>query len=57
MDVLQNLLFGFEHALTLSNRMYCALGCAVGTMVGLLPGLGGMDECPGAVDTDSRTDR
>ena len=40
MDVLQNLLFGFEHALTLSNLMYCALGCAVGTMVGLLPGLG-----------------
>lgn len=40
MDVLHNLLFGFEHALTLSNLMYCALGCAVGTMVGLLPGLG-----------------
>ena len=40
MDELHNLLFGFEHALTLSNLMYCALGCAVGTMVGLLPGLG-----------------
>jgi TctA family transporter len=40
MDVLHNLAFGFGHALTLSNLMYCALGCTVGTMVGLLPGLG-----------------
>ena len=40
MDVLHNLAFGFEHALTLQNLMYCAIGCVVGTMVGLLPGLG-----------------
>ncbi len=40
MDVFHNLAFGFSHALTLSNLMYCALGCTVGTMVGLLPGLG-----------------
>ena len=40
MDVIHNLMFGFGHALTLSNLMYCALGCTVGTMVGLLPGLG-----------------
>ncbi|KQP43374.1 tripartite tricarboxylate transporter permease [Pseudorhodoferax sp. Leaf274] len=40
MDVLHNLMFGFGHALTLDNLMYCALGCTVGTMVGLLPGLG-----------------
>ena len=40
MDILHNLAFGFGHALTLSNLMYCALGCTVGTMVGLLPGLG-----------------
>src|SRR5947199_10419136 len=40
MDVLNNLAFGFEHALTLHNLLYCATGCSVGTLVGLLPGLG-----------------
>jgi len=40
MDILQNLAFGFEHALTLQNLMFCAVGCVVGTLVGLLPGLG-----------------
>ena len=40
MEVLQNLAFGFEHALTLENLMYCAIGCTVGTLIGLLPGLG-----------------
>ena len=40
MEYLHNLAFGFEHALTLQNLMYCAIGCVVGTLVGLLPGLG-----------------
>ena len=40
MDLLNNLAFGFEHALTWQNLMYCAIGCVVGTLVGLLPGLG-----------------
>ncbi len=40
MEALHNLAFGFEHALTLQNLMFCALGCTVGTLVGLLPGLG-----------------
>jgi TctA family transporter len=40
MEILHNLAFGFEHALTLQNLMYCAIGCVVGTLVGLLPGLG-----------------
>jgi putative tricarboxylic transport membrane protein len=40
MDMLHNLAFGFEHALTLHNLMFCAIGCFVGTLVGLLPGLG-----------------
>ena len=40
MEILHNLAFGFEHALTLHNLMYCAIGCVVGTLVGLLPGLG-----------------
>ncbi|MDR0274663.1 MAG: tripartite tricarboxylate transporter permease [Burkholderiaceae bacterium] len=40
METLHNLAFGFEHALTIHNLMYCAIGCVVGTIVGLLPGLG-----------------
>ncbi|MEO8280590.1 MAG: tripartite tricarboxylate transporter permease [Ideonella sp.] len=40
MEALHNLAFGFEHALTLQNLMFCAIGCTVGTLVGLLPGLG-----------------
>jgi TctA family transporter len=40
MEILHNLAFGFSHALTLHNLLYCAIGCVVGTMVGLLPGLG-----------------
>lgn len=40
MEILHNLAFGFEHALTLQNLLYCAIGCTVGTLVGLLPGLG-----------------
>jgi TctA family transporter len=40
MDLLHNLGFGFGHALTMQNLMFCAIGCTVGTLVGLLPGLG-----------------
>src|ERR1700755_133073 len=40
MEALHNLAFGFSHALTWANLMYCAIGCTVGTLVGLLPGLG-----------------
>src|SRR2546423_6966882 len=40
MEILHNLAFGFEHALTLQNLMFVAIGCTVGTLVGLLPGLG-----------------
>jgi putative tricarboxylic transport membrane protein len=40
MEILHNLAFGFEHALTLHNLLYCAIGCIVGTLVGMLPGLG-----------------
>ena len=40
MEIFHNLAFGFEHALTMQNLMFCAIGCTVGTLVGLLPGLG-----------------
>jgi len=40
MEIINNLMFGFSHALTMNNIMYVAIGCFVGTIVGLLPGLG-----------------
>jgi TctA family transporter len=40
MEIINNLAFGFSHALTIHNLLYCAIGCVVGTLVGLLPGLG-----------------
>jgi len=40
MDIISNLLFGFQHALTLHNLLFCAIGCMVGTLIGLLPGMG-----------------
>jgi len=39
-QIINNLLFGFEHALTMHNLLLCATGCVVGMLVGLLPGLG-----------------
>jgi putative tricarboxylic transport membrane protein len=40
MEILDNLAFGFSHALTMQNLALCALGCVVGTLIGVLPGLG-----------------
>ncbi|WP_454624650.1 tripartite tricarboxylate transporter permease [Bradyrhizobium cenepequi] len=40
MTVIDNLAFGFSHALTLQNLALCATGCVIGMLVGLLPGLG-----------------
>ncbi len=40
MQIWDNLAFGFQHALSLDNLLYCAIGCVVGTVIGLLPGLG-----------------
>jgi putative tricarboxylic transport membrane protein len=40
MEMLHNLAFGFHHALSLDNLLYCGIGCVVGTIIGLLPGLG-----------------
>jgi putative tricarboxylic transport membrane protein len=39
-EVLNNLAFGFSHAVTLENLLLCATGCVVGMLIGLLPGLG-----------------
>ena len=39
-EIVKNLVFGFEHALSLHNLLFCAIGCVVGMLVGLLPGLG-----------------
>src|SRR6478752_3200142 len=40
MELLQNLYLGFGVALTLTNIMYCFIGCLLGTMIGVLPGIG-----------------
>ena len=40
MEILDNLAFGFSHALTTQNLLFCMAGCVIGTLVGLLPGLG-----------------
>jgi len=40
MDVLSNLLVGFQTALTLKNIYLCFIGCLWGTVVGVLPGIG-----------------
>lgn len=40
MDVIQNVLFGFQVALQPINLIYCFLGVLIGTLVGVLPGLG-----------------
>ena len=40
MDLLTNLLHGFETALTLSNVLYCFVGVLLGTLIGVLPGIG-----------------
>jgi putative tricarboxylic transport membrane protein len=40
MDVLQNVLFGFQVALKPINLIYCFFGVLIGTLVGVLPGLG-----------------
>jgi len=40
MDVFDNLLLGFETALTPVNLLFCLIGVALGTAVGVLPGIG-----------------
>src|SRR5687768_8848572 len=38
--LLQNLILGFQVALTLQNLMYCFAGVFLGTLIGVLPGIG-----------------
>ena len=40
MDVLANLLLGFQTAMSVSNLAYCLIGVFLGTAVGVLPGIG-----------------
>ncbi len=40
MDVLSNLLLGFQHILTPSTIAFAILGCALGMLTGVLPGFG-----------------
>ena len=40
MDVVTNLLHGFQTALLPANLLFCLIGVTVGTVVGILPGIG-----------------
>jgi TctA family transporter len=40
MDLLNNLLIGFEVALSLQNVLYAFVGVLLGTLIGVLPGIG-----------------
>ncbi|SEL87186.1 TctA family transporter [Roseateles sp. YR242] len=40
MDLLNNLMLGFQTALTLQNLLYAFGGAVLGTLIGVLPGLG-----------------
>jgi len=40
MDMIQNVLYGFQVALQPLNLIYCFFGVLIGTLVGVLPGLG-----------------
>src|SRR3974390_416141 len=40
MNVIPNVLYGFQVALQPINIMYCFMGTLIGTLVGVLPGLG-----------------
>jgi TctA family transporter len=40
MDLLNNLLLGFQVALTLQNLWFCFIGVLLGTLIGVLPGIG-----------------
>ena len=40
MDLMNNLLLGFQTALTFQNLLYCFFGVTVGTLIGVLPGMG-----------------
>ena len=40
MDLLQNLVLGFQTASTLWNLLFCFLGVMLGTLIGVLPGIG-----------------
>jgi TctA family transporter len=40
MDLIANILLGFQTALTLHNLFYCLIGVFLGTLIGVLPGLG-----------------
>ena len=40
MEVLSNLMLGFQGALSLTNLMWVVIGSFLGTLVGMLPGVG-----------------
>jgi putative tricarboxylic transport membrane protein len=42
MDLVANILLGFETAFSATNLLYCFLGVSIGTFLGVLPGVGSL---------------
>ncbi len=40
MDIFQNILMGFQVALSVQNLLFCFVGVTLGTLIGVLPGIG-----------------
>src|SRR5574341_1271113 len=40
MDIFQNIVMGFQVALSLQNLLFCFVGVTLGTLIGVLPGIG-----------------
>ena len=40
MEIFNNLILGFQVALSAQNLLYCFIGCFLGTLIGVLPGIG-----------------
>ena len=40
MEILQNILFGFQISFQPINILYCFIGVFIGTLIGVLPGIG-----------------
>lgn len=40
LELISNLMLGFETALSLQNILYCTIGVTIGTLIGVLPGMG-----------------
>ena len=58
MELVQNLLLGFQVALSFQNLLYAFFGVLLGTLIGVLPGIGPAPPAlPGRQDPEMRRGR